>query len=79
MGGWQGQSHPLMVVFRNFALDGASLDNVQANYDPSKGNILYFNVKTSYSQKEFAGQDPSENFHVWTSQFSQDSIIDTIK
>ena len=37
---WHGQSHPLLIVFRNYALEGSQLDNIHSSYDPSKGNYL---------------------------------------
>ncbi|MGE5196366.1 MAG: protein translocase subunit SecDF, partial [Anaerolineae bacterium] len=49
---WQGQTHPLLIVFRNFALEGSNLENVQASYDPSKGNFLSFGVKGSQTSKQ---------------------------
>ena len=47
---WHHQTHPLMVVFNNYALEGSNLDNVHVGYDPSEGNILMFRRKTLSSR-----------------------------
>lgn len=64
---WHGQTHPLLIVFNNYALEGSSLDNIRANYDPSKGNFLAFGVKAS-SQGDL---------QAWTSQFAKEKIAGT--
>lgn len=66
-GDWQGQANPLLIVFSNPALEGSNLDNIHANYDPSKGNSLSFEVKRSAQETLFA----------WTSKFSKDKIPGT--
>ena len=33
---WDGQPHPLLFVFHNFALEGSSLNNIQVGYDPNR-------------------------------------------
>lgn len=73
---WKGQSHPLMVVFHNYALEGSSLTNVRVGYDPSKGNILTFEVKGSYDHTDGS---PRNDFYQWTSQFAKDQIQGTAK
>lgn len=77
---WNGQTHPLLIVFHNFALEGSSLDNIAAGYDASQGNILTFGVKRSYegSQDKGAGS-PRDDFYQWTSQFAEDRIVGTPK
>lgn len=75
---WEGQTHPLLVVFHNFALEGASLSNVQVGYDPSQGNMLTFNVKGSYDGAQ-GGGSPRDDFYSWTSQFAEDKIVGTPK
>ncbi|MGM0440486.1 MAG: protein translocase subunit SecD [Chlamydiota bacterium] len=75
---WRGQSHPLIVVFNNYALEGSLLDNVRTAYDPGEGNILVFDVQSSYGSKEKQG-NPRNDFYVWTSQFAQDRIAGTPK
>lgn len=74
---WMGQSHPLVVVFHNYALEGSSLENVQAGYDPKEGNILNFNVKNSYEGGRSGS--PRDDLYAWTSQFSEDKIVGTPK
>ncbi|MEX1013479.1 MAG: protein translocase subunit SecD [Waddliaceae bacterium] len=74
---WYGQTHPLLFVFNNFALEGSNLTDVRVGYDPSEGNILSFQIKGSYSGKREGS--PSDNFHSWTSQFSEDQILGTPK
>lgn len=73
---WSGQSHPLVVVFHNYALEGSSLTGVQVGYDPSEGNVLSFQVKNSY---EHGDGSPRSDFYAWTSQFAQDQIKGTPK
>jgi len=67
--------HPLLVVFHNFALEGSDLENVHPSYDPSKGNILLFGVKS----KDMKGERPADLFYTWTSQFSEEGIIGTVR
>lgn len=76
---WHGQTHPLVIVFNNYALEGASLTNVQAGFDPSEGNVLSFNVKSSYEKKGEASGSPRQDFYNWTSQFSEETIAGTPK
>lgn len=77
---WDGQSHPLLFVFHNYALEGSSLNNVQVGYDPTEGNVLSFGVKRSYegSQEKGSGS-PRDDFSTWTSQFAEDKIGGTPK
>lgn len=75
---WNNQTHPLVVLFHNFALEGANLTNVQTGYDPSEGNILSFNVKKSYDSPNQTGS-PREALFAWTSQFAEDKIAGTSK
>lgn len=74
---WFGQTNPLMIVFNNFALEGSSLDNIRASYDPSKGNFLSFEVKGSNTSKEGRRSNPREELYAWTSQFSKEKISGT--
>jgi SecD/SecF fusion protein len=76
---WEGQAHPLLVIFHNYALEGASLTNIQAGYDPSEGNILTFSVKRYFEGQEKGNGSPREDFYAWTSQFSEDQIAGTPK
>lgn len=74
---WHGQTHPLMVVFRNFALEGSNLDNIRAAYDPSKGNYLSFEVRGSYSNKDGQKISTRDDLYAWTSQFAKDKVMGT--
>lgn len=74
---WQGQTYPLLIVFRNYALEGANLADVQTGYDPSEGNILHFSVKSSYVNRTGEKISPRDDFFAWTSQFSEEKIVNT--
>jgi SecD/SecF fusion protein len=67
---WQGQTHPLLFVFHNFALEGSNLENIQAGYDATEGNVLGFGVKSGAAR---------DDFYAWTSQFAEDKIVGTPK
>lgn len=73
----EGQTHPLLFIFNNFALEGSSLTNVQVGYDPNEGNNLNFTVKRSY-EGDRPGS-PRDDFYAWTSQFAEDRISGTPK
>lgn len=75
---WDGQSHPLMIVFHNYALEGSSLNNVQVGYDASEGNVLSFGVKRYFEGADRTG-NPRDDFYAWTSQFAEDKIGGTPK
>jgi SecD/SecF fusion protein len=72
---WPSHNNPLMIVFKNYGLEGCNLENVHPSYDPSKGNILVFGVKSSDSRK--SDDSPRDQFYTWTSQFSEDGIQGT--
>ncbi len=74
---WHGQTHPLLVVFRNYALEGANLEEVRGSYDPSKGNYLAFGVKGSYTSKDGVKAAPRDDLQAWTEQFSKEKIAGT--
>lgn len=74
---WHGQTHPLLIVFRNYALEGANLENVNASYDASKGNFLSFNVRSSQSSTSKVKSNPREDLRQWTSAFSREKIAGT--
>jgi SecD/SecF fusion protein len=76
---WDGQSHPLLFVFHNFALEGSSLDNVTVGYDASEGNVLSFGVKRSFEGADRTNGSPRDDFYAWTSQFAEDKIGGTPK
>jgi SecD/SecF fusion protein len=71
---WQNQTHPLMIVFRNWAIEGAHLENIHAGYDPAKGNFLSFDVASSV---DAGGKKihPREPFYAWTSRYSKDKVL----
>lgn len=81
MAEWEGQTHPLLIVFHNYALEGSSLDNVNAGYDSTQGNVLSFGVKRSYEGGSDRGGNgsPREDLFTWSSQFAEDKIIGTPK
>ncbi len=74
---WYGQSHPLLIVFNNFAVEGANLKNVHAGYDPSKGNFLVFEIKGKETLPSGEKINPRDDLHAWTSQFAKDQITGT--
>ncbi len=74
---WPSQAHPLLIVFKNYALEGCNLENVHPSYDPSKGNILVFGVRSSDSRG--LGTRPRDEFYTWTSQFSEEGIQGTTR
>ncbi|HUD01928.1 MAG TPA: protein translocase subunit SecD [Rhabdochlamydiaceae bacterium] len=74
---WHGQTHPLLVVFRNYALEGSNLENVRGSYDPSKGNFLAFGVQGSHSAKDGLKISPRDDLQAWTSQYSKEKIAGT--
>lgn len=75
---WEGQTHPLLFVFHNYALEGSSLDNINVGYDPAEGNVLSFGVKRSFEGADRTGS-PRDDFYAWTSQFAEDKIVGTPK
>lgn len=76
---WQGQTNPLLFVFRNYALEGSNLADVHTGYDSSEGNVLNFSVRSSYINKNGDKVNPREDFYAWTSQFSEEKVAGTPK
>ena len=75
---WTDQTHPLMIVYHNYALEGSSLENIQTGYDPSKGNMLLFGVRSSYAKGSMnQGGSPRDEFYAWTAPFSEEKILGT--
>ncbi len=74
---WQGQTHPLMIVFQNYALEGSDLTNIHASYDPAKGNYLSFEVKSSRDLQDGSSTNPRDNLYQWSSRFSKEKIAGT--
>ncbi len=69
-------THPLLIVFRNYALEGANLDHVSPSYDPMKGNVLSFQVRTK-DAVDTSRPNPQDALYAWTSRFCLDSIQGT--
>jgi len=77
---WDNQTHPLLFVFHNYALEGSSLENIYAGYDATQGNMLTFGVRRSYDGSQERGSgSPRDDFYTWTSQFAEDRIAGTPK
>ncbi len=74
---WHGQSHPLMITFKNIALEGSNLENVHSSYDPSKGNFIVFEIKGSQTLPNGSRIHPRNNLYTWTSAFSKDNVAGT--
>ncbi len=68
---WGGNTHPLMIVFNNFALEGSSLKDVHASFDQTSGNFLSFSVK---DHTNYAGSNPQDDFSAWTSAFAKEKM-----
>lgn len=71
---WFGQTHPLMIVFNNYALEGSNLTNVHASYDPTKGNFLSFEVKNSQISYDGIKSNPRADLYAWTSHYCKEKI-----
>jgi SecD/SecF fusion protein len=65
-----GNLNPLIIVFNNYALEGAALDNVHSGYDPSSGNFLSFSVKSNITKSDGRVENPQDILYSWTSMFS---------
>lgn len=77
---WDQQAHPLLIVFHNYGLEGANLENIHGGYDATQGNILTFGVKRNYEGSQDKGSgSPRDDFYAWTSQFAEDRINGTPK
>ncbi|QVL57921.1 MAG: protein translocase subunit SecD [Simkaniaceae bacterium] len=74
---WQGQTHPLLVVMKNYALEGANLTDVHASYDTTRGNFLAFNVKGSQALSDGQKINPRNDLYNWTAPFSKEKIQGT--
>ncbi len=74
---WPSQANPLIIVFKNYSLEGCNLENVHPSYDPSKGNILVFGIRGSDCRGQ--GIHPRDEFYTWTSQFSEEGILGTVR
>jgi len=74
---WNGQTNPLLIVFNNYVLEGSSLENIHAAYDPSKGNYLSFEIQGAQTLRSGQSVNPRADMHAWTSHFSKEGIADT--
>lgn len=74
---WQGQTHPLLLVMNNYALEGSNLTDVRAAYDPSQGNFLTFNVKSGATLPDGQRINPRNDLYNWTSTFSKEKVSGT--
>lgn len=74
---WHNQTHPLLFIFSNYALEGSNLSNIRSAYDPSKGNFLSFEVIGSSVNGEGQRVNPRDELHAWTSRFSKEKIAGT--
>lgn len=71
------QFNPLMIVFNNYALEGANLTAIRAGFDPSEGNFLSFEVKGSQVLRDGSRVDPRDELYNWSSVFAKDKISGT--
>lgn len=76
---WRGQTNPLVLVYHNFALEGAQIENIRTGYDSRDGNVLSFNVKGGHTTKAGQKINPRESFYSWTSLFAKDRVMGTPK
>lgn len=67
-------SNPLMLVFRNYALEGSALQNIHSEFTMSEGYILNFSVKDKLSLRDGSSISPSDHFHDWTSKYCQQGV-----
>ncbi len=74
MRGWFRQSHPLVIVFKNRALQGADLEEISHQFDPSRGHALSFRVKRGSGADLGSARNA---FLAWTQQFAKDQIVGT--
>lgn len=75
---WHNQTHPLVFIFNNYALEGANLTDIRTGYDTMQGNSLSFSVNRSYAGAQDSG-NPRDDFYAWTSEFAQDKVAGTSK
>lgn len=75
---WFNQTHPLLIVFNNYALEGSNLNNVHSSYDPTKGNFLSFEVKSSQVLRDGQKVNPRADLYAWTSTYSKEKIAGTL-
>ncbi len=74
---WHGQLHPLLITFKNVALEGSNLENVHASYDPTRGNFIVFEIKGSQTTPNGLRIHPRSVLYTWTSVFAKDRVAGT--
>ncbi|MCF7806138.1 MAG: protein translocase subunit SecF, partial [Simkaniaceae bacterium] len=74
---WNQQNNPLLIVFNNYALEGADLDHIHAGFDPAEGNFLSFEVNSSRNSTGNEHINPRNELYNWTSIFSKEKVIGT--
>jgi SecD/SecF fusion protein len=76
---WQGQPHPLIITFYNYAIEGANLENIRTGYDPARGNNLSFSIAGSKVDTSGQKSNPRDELFAWSSQYAQEKIVGTPK
>ncbi|MCH9614423.1 MAG: Protein translocase subunit SecD [Chlamydiia bacterium] len=74
---WDEQTYPLVIVMRNYAMEGSNLQNIHASYDPQKGNFLSFEVKGAHTLNDGSRVNPRADLRAWSSAFAKEKIQDT--
>ena len=74
---WGGKSNPLLIIFDNFALEGANLEHVTASYDPTKGNFIHFDVSSKAANALSSFSNPRDDLETWTKQFCKETLTQT--
>lgn len=68
------KANPLVITFRNYALDGASLRDIRPEFAAGEGYILNFAVKEKRLVQGNQTLFPSEDFHAWTAKYCQAGV-----
>lgn len=71
----QQNGHPLLIIFKNYSLEGKNIKNVITSYDPTKGYFLSFEVKDIQKNGLENPIYPRKHLNIWTNAFAQDKII----
>ncbi len=74
---WHQQSHPLLLVFCNYALEGSQLTSIQSHYDPQKGNSLNFEIISSTLGRNGQKINPRNILQSWTSRYAREKVLGT--
>jgi SecD/SecF fusion protein len=69
---------PLLIVFNNYALEGAALKDINTAYDASKGNFLSFNIQKNLINKQ-NHLSPQDTLFKWTSKYTKNKMQETFK